>query len=170
MTQPDYVPLKPGDRIRPIERLPAADSWRADRPADLDRPGMPTGPRLGNHGPDLGYGLKLARRLVDKVRVTEGETLDDAVAGCFATGAKRASLYGRAPVIYDMELAYTLWGFFDGAPKELVAFRKPLFQAASHHYDDQRQIADRVPEETLRLSPSDVKSRLSDWRSLIVTD
>lgn len=170
MTQPDYVPLKAGDRIRPVERLPPADSWRADRPADLDRPGMPTGPRLGNHGPDLGYGMKLARMLVDRVRLGEGETIDDAVAGVFATGTKRSSLYGRAPVIYDMELAYTLWGFFDGAPAELVAYRRPLFQGASHHYDDQRQIADRVPEATLRMTPADVAAQLHDWRILIVTD
>src|SRR3954452_3287710 len=122
VTQPDYVPLKAGDRIRPVERLPPSGAWRADRPADLDRPGMPTGPRLGSHGPDLGYGIKLARMLVDRVRLTDGETMDDAVAGAFATGSKRSSLFGRAPVIYDFELAYTLWGFFDGAPADLVAF------------------------------------------------
>ena len=38
---------------------------------------MPTGRRLGSHGPDLGYGMKLARTFADRVVVTEGETLDD---------------------------------------------------------------------------------------------
>jgi hypothetical protein len=170
VTQPEYVPLKAADRVRPIERLPAADAWRADRPADFTEPGMPTGRRLGNHGPDLGYGLKLARRLLDRVRVAEGETVDDAVAGCFATGTKRSSMFGRAPVIYDMELAYRLWGFFDGAPRELVAFRQPLFQSAAHHYDAQREIADRVLPETLRMTPTAVAEQLSDWRSLLRVD
>ena len=170
MTQPDYVPLKAADRIRPVERLPPAGSWKADRPADLDRPGMPTGARLGSHGPDLGYGIKLARMLVDRVKLADGEKIDDAVAGVFVTGAKRASLFGRAPVIYDMELAYTLWGFFEGAPRDLVEFRKPLFQAAAHHYEAQREIADRVLPDTLRLSPAAVAQQLSDWRTLIRTD
>jgi hypothetical protein len=169
VTQPDYVPIVAADRVRPVERLPPAEPWRPDRPADLREPGMPRGPRLGNQGPDLGYGIKLARTFVDRIVVTEGETVDDAVTGCFAVGAKRASLFGRAPVIYDFDLAYTLWGVLGGAPADLVAFRKPLFTGASHHYEQQREIADRVPEETLRLTPADVRSRLSDWRSLIDT-
>jgi hypothetical protein len=170
VTQPEYVPLKAADRVRPIERLPAADAWRADRPADFTEPGMPTGRRLGNHGPDLGYGIKLARRLVDQVKLAEGETIDDAVAGCFATGTRRSSMFGRAPVIYDMQLAFRLWGFFAGAPRELIEFRMPLFQGAAHHYDAQREIADRVLPETLRLTPADVGDDLSKWRSMIRTD
>jgi len=46
VTQPEYVPLKAADRVRPIERLPAADAWRADRPADFTEPGMPTGRKM----------------------------------------------------------------------------------------------------------------------------
>jgi hypothetical protein len=104
------------------------------------------------------------------VRLAEGETIDDAVAGCFATGTKRSSMFGRAPVIYDLELAYTLWGFFEGAPRELIEFRKPLFQGAAHHYEAQREIADRVLPETLRLAPAAVTEQLSDWRALIRVD
>lgn len=170
MTQPDYVPLVDADRVRPVERLPPADSWRPDRPADLVTPGMPVGNRLGSHGPDLGYGLKLARALLDKIVVPAGESAEDAVAGCFAVGSKRSSLFGRAPVIYDFELAYTLWGFMPGAPRDLVEFRRPLFSGAAHHYDHQREIADRVPPETLRLAPTDVKAQLGSWRTLVHAD
>jgi hypothetical protein len=169
MTQPDYVPIRTGDRVRPAERLPPARPWLADRPADLHSPDLPRGGRLGNQGPDLGYGMKLARRFVDKLHLAEGESVADAVAGCFAVGTKRSSLFGRAPMIYDFELAFRLWGFLASAPAELVAFRVPLFEGCSHHYDDQRDIADRVPESTLRLTPADVGARLSDWRQLITT-
>ena len=169
MTQPDYVPILAADRVRPVERLPPAESWRPDRPADLKEPGMPKGPRLGSQGPDLGYGMKLARTFADRITVTEGESVDDAIVGCFVVGTKRASLFGRAPVIYDFDLAFTLWGFLPGAPADLVTFRRPLFMGASHHYDDQRVIADRVPEETLRMAPADVRSRLSEWKSLLLT-
>src|SRR5438477_5203074 len=109
---------------------------------------MPKGRRLGSHGPDLGYGMKLARTFADRISVGDNETIDDAMAGAFVVGAKRSSLFGRAPVIYDFELAFTLWGFLGGAPADLVAFRAPLFMGASHHYEEQRDIADRVPEST----------------------
>jgi hypothetical protein len=167
MTQPGYVPLNAADRVRPVEQLPPAGSWRPDRPADLQEPGLPTGPRLGAPGPDLGYGMKLARTFRDRLVLTEGETADDAVAGCFAVGTKRSSLFGRAPVIYDFDLAFTLWGFLPGAPDDLVTVRRPLFQGAAHDYHRQRSIVDMVPPETLRLSPAEVRSRVGDWRSLV---
>jgi hypothetical protein len=167
VTAPDYVPLAGPDRIRPIDRLPVPRSWRSTRPGEVLDPVPPSGSKFGSTGPDLGYGLKLARRF--EVQLTEGEHATDAVAGCFATGAKRAASFGRAPVIFDMELAYILWGFLGGAPDELIAFRKPLFMGAAHEYWEQRQIVDRVKETTLRLTPAQVRDKLSDWKSLIDT-
>ncbi len=168
MTQPDYVPIAAPDRIRPIDRLPVPRSWRSTRPGEVLDPVPPKGRAFGSPGPDLGYGLKLARLLVPKVKVTDGELVADAVAGCFAVGAKRAAMFGRAPVIFDMELAYALWGFFDGAPADLIAFRKPLFLGAAHEYSEQRQIVDRVKESTLRMTVDQVKAQLSSWQSLLV--
>lgn len=167
MPQPDYVPLKATDRVRPAERLPVPDDWRPTRPGDITTVGQPTGPLTGSAGPDQGYGLKLARHFLDRIKLEEHEHAEDAVWGCLAVALKRASLFGRAPVIYDFEFAYTLWGFLDGAPSDLIEYRKSLFEAASHHYEDQRAIADAVPEETLRLTPAQVGGRLSSWRSLV---
>jgi hypothetical protein len=168
VTQPDYVPIAAPDRIRPIDRLPVPRSWRSTRLGEALDPVPPKGRAFGSTGPDLGYGLKLARLLVPKVKVTEGERVADAVAGCFAVGAKRAAMFGRAPVTFDMELAYAVWGFLDGAPAELVAFRKPLFMGAAHEYWEQRQIVDRVKDSTLRMTVDQVKAQLSDWKSLLV--
>jgi hypothetical protein len=168
VAQPEYVPVVPSERVRKTDRLPPAVGWRADRPADPHGPGQATGTHLGTTGPDLGYGLKLARRLRDRLELTEGISADDATAGCFAVGTKRSALFGRAPMIYDFELAFTLWGFLGGAPADLVEARRPLFNACSHHYWDQRGIADAVPEATLRLTPKDVRERLPSWRSMIV--
>jgi hypothetical protein len=166
--QPDYVPVRPADRVRPTERLPVPDSWEPDRPGDIRSVRQPWGTRMGSPGPDQGFGLMLARRFVDRLQLAEGEHAEDAVAGCLAVALKRAALFGRAPVIHDFELAYTLWGFLGDAPKDLVTARKPLFEAASHHYEDQRAIADAVPESTLRLKSADIASALAgDWRQLI---
>jgi hypothetical protein len=165
MPVPEFVPVKLDEVPPPPERLPAPPGWRAERPADLAG-GQPIGAKLGRPGPDQGYGLVLARRFEDKLVLQPGEHREDAVAGCLGVGLKRASMFGRAPVVYDFGLAFTLWGFLGGAPDDLLEFRKPLFAEARHHYWGQREICDLVPEETLRLAPADLRDRLADWRSL----
>jgi hypothetical protein len=105
-----------------------------------------------------------------QLQLADGEHLEDVMAGCVGVGLKRAALFGRAPVIYDMELAYGIWGFLDAAPAELVTFRTPLFQGAAHDYWGQRDIVDRVKEETLRLSPADARKQVNVWRNLISAD
>lgn len=122
---------------------------------------------MGQPGPDQGYGLKLAKRFADRLVLEQGEHLDDVIAGCLPVALRRAALFGRAPVIYDFEHAYTLWGFLGEAPTELVRARSQLFESASHHYEYQRVIADSVPEGTLRMSPAQVAERLSGWRDLL---
>jgi hypothetical protein len=169
VTQPDHVPLQETDRVRPSYLLPPPQSWYLDRPADDTRLEPPAGPRFGVTGPDLGFGLKLARRLEDRVILTEGERSEDAVAGCFACGARRSATFHRAPVIYDMEWAYYLWGYFGGAPEDMVAWRQPMFRGAGDDYWLQRRIVDAVRPETLRLPPDQVSQRLPKWRELLIT-
>lgn len=167
MTQPDYVPRKSGDSVRRTEHLPPADSKTESRPARIETLHQPSGAQLGSPGPDQGYGLKLAKHYSGKLQLSEGEHEKDVIAGCLGVALKRASLYGRAPVIYDFEFAYTLWGYLGDAPADLVSGRRHLFEQASHHYEDQRQIADSVPEGTLRLTPDQVRDQLGSWKTLI---
>ena len=167
MTQPDYVPLMATDRVRPTERLSIPRPWHQDRPGDEISVTPPRDGHFGSPGPDLGYGLKLAKRFAGRLELAPGESAEDAIAGCFACGARRCATFGRAPVIYDMEWAYTLWGFLGDAPADLVAARVPLFQGASHHYWEQRDIVDAVEERTLRLGPAEVRDQLASWRSLV---
>ncbi len=168
MTQPDHVPQQATDRVRPSTILPAPDQWFLDRPAEQLTLEPPTGRRFGSTGPDLGYGLKLARRLEGSLVLTPTEHADDVVAGCFACGCRRAAQLGRAPVIYDMQWAYGLWGYLDKAPKDLVNWRKPLFRGAAEHYWDQRAIVDAVRSETLKLSPAEVRDRLKGWKEMLI--
>jgi hypothetical protein len=148
--------------------LPPPRPWYPGRPAEVDEVRPPSGPRFGATGPDLGYGLKLARRLADRIELAPGEHRVDAVAGCFASGGRRAAHFGRAPVIHDMEWAYTLWGFFGGAQADLVAWRAPRFRGAAEDYWVQRQIVDAVRAETLRLNPAQVREQLGSWKDLLI--
>jgi hypothetical protein len=167
MAAPEHVPSNLGSQPRRGLPLPPALSWRGDRPGELG-PAQPRGPQLGSPGPDQGYLLQLAERFHGRLQLAEGETAHDAEAGCVAVGLRRASIFGRAPMIHDLTVAFTIWGFLGSAPPELVAHRKPLFQAASHHYDDQRAIAEVVPEEVLRAPHAATLARYpAEWRALV---
>jgi hypothetical protein len=158
MAAPEYVPNPEHDHSRVYESPPwLPEPWFADRPADLDGP-QPLGPRLGYPGPDQGYALKLARHFEGKLVLTPGEDEDDVIAGSVEIANKRASLLGRAPVIHDLKIAFTLWGYLDAADPELVRLRKKYFQAISdpNHYSDRRRVADVVPVAALKLSPEEI--------------
>jgi hypothetical protein len=83
---------------------------------------------------------------------------------------KRASLFGRAPVMPDLTVALTVWGFLGDAPPDLIAYRQPLFAQVSspHHYAELRRVVDLVPDEVLRRTPEQVANdHRADWRSLL---
>lgn len=168
MSQPAHVPVQASDRVRPSALLPPPVAWYQDRPAEETTLAPPAGPRFGATGPDLGYGLKLARRMEPKLVLAEGEHAKDVIAGGFLCGSRRAASFGRAPVIYDMEWAYTIWGYLGGAPDDLIAWRKQMFRGAHEHYWDQREIVDAVRIETLKLTPAQARGRLSNWREMFI--
>jgi hypothetical protein len=171
MTQPTFAPIAEADKIRPAYLLQTPLDWRATRVSDLHSPENPHGPELGVPGPDQGYALLVAEELfADRIELTPGISTKDALHGSAAVACARAARFGRAPVGKDVELALVLFGFLGDAPKELIEWRSPLFQAVSHHYLAQRRVVEVVREETLQLTPDGVRARLGDWRSLLVTD
>jgi hypothetical protein len=167
VTQPSYVPIAETDQVRPAYRLKVPSVWTQSRPSELLGTAHPRGERFGVPGPDQGYALRLARRFVDWLILSDGESVEDAMVGCTAVAMRRCARFGRAPAVYDLEFAYTLWGFLGGAPAELVEARAPLFRSAAHHYEAQRAIAAAVNEETLPLTPEGVAARLDQWCQLV---
>jgi hypothetical protein len=167
MTQPDYVPITESDQVRRTDVLRTPEPWSQDRPAELVGARRPSGRMTGTPGPDQGYALSLAGRFEDRLVLAEGETAEDAIAGCVGVALRRAAVFGRAPVAQDLELAFTLWGFLGGAPPDLVEHRRRLFQGASHHYWDQRAISEKVPESTLRMTPAQVAENVDGWAGLV---
>jgi len=158
MTQPTFVPIAEADQVRPARHLHVPGTWTQSRPAEVVGPVRQRAKDLGTPGPDSGFALRLARRFEHELRLTEGESAHDALFGAALVAAKRAALFGRAPSIYDVQVALNLWGFLDDDPPELVATRRAAFSAISHDYVAQRQLVDSVPEEVLRLSPEEARA------------
>jgi hypothetical protein len=173
MAAPEYVPQPAIQHVRAYTSPPRRPgSWRALRPGDLGAR-QPRGDGLGSPGPDQGYVLLLARRFEDRLELTSGEQAGDVIGGCVGVALKRASLFGRAPVLPDLTVAFTVWGYLGEAPDDLVELRRHLFEevANPHHYPEQRRIVDMVPESTLRLTPQQLaEAHQNDWRSLLDLD
>lgn len=170
MAAPKFAPTETLDDVRTYASPDVVpEPWTNDRPGDIEG-FQPAGERLGYQGPDQGYGLMLARRLQSRLYLSGGMEADDAVRGCLNIALRRASLFGRAPVIHDLTLAFTMWGFFDSdPPRDLVERRAALFTGIGnvHHYAEGRVVADLVPDSTLRLTPQQVAQRYpADWRAL----
>jgi len=161
MTQPTFVPITEADQVRPARHLHVPEAWTASRPAELRTPTALKGRSVGTPGPDAGFALRLAARFSHDLKLTEGETEHDVLLGSALIAARRAALYGRAPSIYDLQVALALWGFLvDDPPGDLVAVRRQAFSSVSHDYVAQRRLVDAIPEESLRLTPAEAQARL----------
>jgi hypothetical protein len=172
MAAPKFTPLVPTDAPRSYESPShVPESWSPGRPGEIDG-FQPRGERLGAPGPDQGFAIKIANSLSSQIRLQPTENIEDVKRGCLGVALRRASLFSRAPVVHDLSIAFTVWGYFDDAPPaELVALRAPLFEGlrhVAHHYAESRVVVDQVPAETLRQTPTQVASRYpSEWRALL---
>jgi len=88
-----------------------------------------------------------------------------------AVATKRSGLFGRAPVVFDLTVAFAVWGFLDESPDpELVTLRRTMFEGcrSPHHYAHRRAVADAVPADALRRPHGEVlAAHGADWRSLL---
>jgi hypothetical protein len=168
MTQPKFAPIQIDDQVRDAYKLKTPAAWAPTRPADF-RPGAELkGRGYGTAGPDQGYALHLVRHIEDRVQLAAGELLDDAKAGCVAIALRRAAVFGRAPVMTDLEMAFTLAGYLGAAPSDLLAWRKTAFAGLAHDGWAEVVLASGIPESTLRLTPAAVGEKLaSGWRELL---
>lgn len=166
MGAPDFVPLKVDCRQRSYSSAPRRPgSWLADRPGDLNSR-QPLGDGLGSPGPDQGYALTIAETFRDQLHLTPNEHAVDVIAGCVSVALKRASLFGRAPVVHDVRIAFTVWGYLDSsAPTELVEVRRPMFEECHHphFYGRLRSIADAVPSDILAQSTDAALAACAGW-------
>jgi hypothetical protein len=155
MTQPTFVPIAEADQVRPARHMHVPGSWTTSRPAELVVPAVRGDNLMGTPGPDSGFALRLANRFEHDLKLSDGESAHDVLVGVALIASKRSALFGRAPCVYDVRFALSLWGFLDEVPPEFLAVRRAAFSAISHDYVAQRRLVDTVPNEILRLSPDE---------------
>jgi hypothetical protein len=172
MAAPKFAPVPPVDDPR-VYGSPdiVPGSWTPNRPGDLTG-FQPQGARLGFQGPDQGFALKIANGFRDRLQLQPGEHATDAIQGCLGIALRRASMFGRAPVVHDLTVAFTVWGFLDSdPPAELKTIRARLFEGVNnvlHYYDEARALVDMVPASTLRMTPGQVDAAYPGrWKELV---
>lgn len=170
MASPRFAPTPAVDTTRSYSSPPTvARSWTPGRKAEIEG-FQPQGEQLGFQGPDQGFALTIAEGFRPRLQLTAGEHADDAIRGCLGIALRRASLFSRAPVVHDLTIAFTMWGYLGAAPADLVGVRRELFAglAHPHHYSEARALVDRVPEATLRMTPAEVEAAFpAQWRTLV---
>jgi hypothetical protein len=167
-----FVPERLEDEPRqepnlpPGVKMPPARRWVADRPGDLPA-GWPTGKLLGSPGPNVGYALTLANRVRDQLALTPHEHADDAIAVVAEIAMRRAALFGRAPVMPDVEFATQILGYRGDADPDFVAWRMRVVQGAHHGYYERRTLVDAIPVDILRLVPTALPAHLAEAREAL---
>lgn len=136
--------------LAPGVTLPPSRAWRADRPGDLPGGVQPRGDLFGTPGPNVGYALRLVHRASADFQLAPGEHREDAEAVVAAVAMKRASSFGRGPIVADVDRAATLLGYRGGADAATAAQRADAVAGAHHEYGRCRQVADQVDLEVLR--------------------
>jgi hypothetical protein len=168
-----FVPADPADRPRqqqnlpPGAALPPARRWEAARPGDHVAP-VPEGPLFGTPGPNVGYAYTLAEHAEDRIRLAPHEELADVIPVVAEVAGRRAALFGRAPVIHDVDDAIQLFGWDGSADADFTRARTLLVQDAGHDYYRRREIVDSVPEELFRRPRGELGNAVYEWRRSLV--
>ena len=161
MTQPSFVPIVETDQVRPAYRLKVPTRLDAVATLGAARHGPARGrERFGVPGPDQGSPCDWPARFEDRLVLAEGESAEDAMVGCTAVAMRRCARFGRAPVVYDLEFAFTLWGFLGGRPRRpgrgprstVPVGRPPLRGPAGHRRGRDR--GDAGPHARARWRPA----------------
>lgn len=146
MAQQPNVGIGPADRPTQHLQPPPADSWRPDRPGDPVGASHPEGPEFGRPGPNTGYALKLVRF----AGLPEGPRADELEAVVGTLAGARAALFGRAPVMVDVEVALALLGLgVDEDTEALARRRAAILDGAAHDHVKGWGFVASLPETAL---------------------
>jgi len=136
VTQPTYLPVSQSGDVRATRPTATPEFGRAPK-AGLQRH-VATSALAGTPAPGEGFALTLAERACHELSVPNGVDHHDVVIGVGLVAAKRASLAGRGPTIYDVRAVLEYFGLLGGD----ADFAR--FGGLGHNYAAQRLFVDAV--------------------------
>jgi len=139
--------------LAPGVSLPAARTGVGVRPGAVEGP-WPTGPGFGSPGPNIGFAFTLVQRARDRFALAVREHTADAYALVAALAMKRASSFGRAPVVDDVSCGLVVLGYEGPTAESFVEWRLLIGADAAHDYIRVQAVCDAVAIDDLRQSPA----------------
>ncbi len=136
--------MSPSGEVRPTVSTATPEIGRSKKPGLLRH--APTGVGSGTNAPGEGFAMTLAEHECADLHVA-GVAHHDLVVGVGLVAAKRASLAGRGPTVYDVRAVLDLFGLRENAATT------PDFAGLAHSYAAQRRFVDAVTEEQLFSQP-----------------
>ena len=107
---------------------------------------------FGRPGPDTGW----AFRIVRQAGLAEEEMRGEAVLVTLM--AARASLFGRAPVPEDLDVARILMGYEEGSSQQMVERGRRWIKHSHHEAVPGAAAAEQIGLDLLAMSPDDLRS------------
>lgn len=157
MTRQPNIDPPVQDRPRAVPTPAAPDRWRPARPGMITAPDQVSpGGWFGRPGPDTGWALRILRQAGLSPEERRG-------APVLATlMAARASVFGRAPVPEDLEVARILMGYREGAPDAVAVRRRRWLKESRHEPVPGAGAAEEIGAEGLMQSPEALRSAAAD--------
>jgi hypothetical protein len=141
VTQPTFFPASRSGEVRPTQTTSTPEIGRAKKPGLLRH--VSSASLTGTNAPGEGFALTLAERECADLHV-DGVDHHDLVTGIALVAAKRASIAGRAPSVYDVRAALEHFGLRGHEPVPTSDFA-----GLAHSYAAQRRFVDAVSEKDL---------------------
>ncbi len=148
-------PVQDRPRAVPIPAAPAR--WRPDRPGMITAPDqLSVGGLFGRPGPDTGWAFRIIRQAGLSALERQG------VPVLATLMAARASLFGRAPVPEDLEVARILMGYEQGTSGSVSQRRRRWLKKSRHEPVPGAGAAEEIGAERLARSPAALRAAIAD--------
>jgi len=115
-----------------------------------------SGGLFGRPGPDTGWAFRIVRQADLPAEEREAEAV------LVTLMSARASLFGRAPIPQDLEVARVLMGYEDGAPPQVVERRLRWLGKSRHEPVPGAAAAQEVGSANLTRSPESLRTAIAD--------
>jgi len=110
---------------------------------------------FGRPGPDTGWAFRIVRQAGLPAHEMQGEAV------LVTLMAARASLFGRAPVPEDLDVARILMGYEEGASGQMVERGRRWLRHSRHEAVPGAAAAEQTGSDLLVMSPADLRSALA---------
>ena len=148
----------------PVQDLPrsvltpaAPARWSPERPGMITAPDQVSpGGLFGRPGPDTGWAFRIVRQASLPSEQKQAEPV------LVTLMSARASLFGRAPIPEDLEVAQILLGLEDGASEAVVNRGERWLKQARHESVPGAAAAQEVGSELLALAPGALRTAIAN--------